>query len=65
LSDRSRDAWPEAIADDDTSLLRFVAKSSFLPKNSRKLQENHAVFNEYSGQNAAIQTVPADPSFSL
>jgi hypothetical protein len=63
LSDKSRDAWPEAIADDDASLLWFVAKSSFLPTNRRKLQENRAVFNEYSGQNVAIQAVPADPSF--
>jgi hypothetical protein len=47
MSDKSRAAWPEAIADDDAFLLWFVAKSSFLPKNRRKLQENHNVFNEY------------------
>ena len=41
-----------AIADDDAFLLWFVAKSSFLPKNRRKLQENHNVFNECSRQNA-------------
>jgi hypothetical protein len=52
MSDKSRAAWPEAIADDDASLHWFVAKSSFLPKNHRKLQENHNVFNEYSRQNA-------------
>ena len=28
---------PDAIADDDASLLWFDAKSSFLPKNHRKL----------------------------
>jgi hypothetical protein len=44
---KSRDDWPAAIADDDASLLWFVAKSSFLPKNHRKLQESHNVFNEY------------------
>jgi hypothetical protein len=37
MSDKFRAAWPEAIADDDASLLWFVAKSSFLPKNLRKL----------------------------
>src|SRR5258707_2066179 len=37
MSDKSRDDWPEAIADDDASLLWFVAKSSFLPKNHWKL----------------------------
>jgi hypothetical protein len=37
MSDKSRAAWPEAIADDDASLHWFVAKSSFLPKNRRKL----------------------------
>src|SRR5258708_40059588 len=37
MSDKSRDAWPDAIADDDASLLWFDAKSSFLPKNCRKL----------------------------
>jgi hypothetical protein len=37
MSDKSRAAWAEATADDDASLLRFVAKSSFLPKNRRKL----------------------------
>jgi len=37
MSDKSRDDWPEAIADDDASLLWLVAKSSFLPKNRRKL----------------------------
>jgi hypothetical protein len=37
MSDKSRAAWPEAIADDDASLHWFVAKSSFLPKNLRKL----------------------------
>src|SRR5260221_1498939 len=52
MSGKSRDDWPEAIADDDASLLWFVAKSSFLPKNHRKLQESHNVFNEYFRQNA-------------
>jgi hypothetical protein len=52
MSDKSCDAWPDAIADDDASLLWFDAKSSFLPKNCRKLQENHNVLNEYSRQNA-------------
>ena len=61
MSDKSRDDWPEAIADDDASLLWLVAKKQFstkelqeapLPKNHRKLQENHNVFNEYSRQNA-------------
>jgi hypothetical protein len=37
MPDKSRDDWPEAIADDDASLLWLVAKSSFLPKNRRKL----------------------------
>jgi hypothetical protein len=37
MPDKSRAAWPEAIADDDAFLLWFVAKSSFLPKNCRKL----------------------------
>jgi hypothetical protein len=37
MFDNSRAAWPEAIADDDASLHWFVAKSSFLPKNLRKL----------------------------
>jgi hypothetical protein len=37
MFDNSRAAWPEAIADDDASLHWFVAKSSFLPKNCRKL----------------------------
>jgi hypothetical protein len=37
IPDKSRAAWPEAIADDDASLLWFDAKSSFLPKNCRKL----------------------------
>jgi hypothetical protein len=37
MPDKSRAAWPEAIADDDASLHWFVAKSSFLPKNLRKL----------------------------
>src|SRR5258708_20839547 len=37
MSDKSRVAWPEAIADDDASLNWFVAKSSFLPKNRWKL----------------------------
>ncbi len=37
MPDKSRDDWPDAIADDDASLLWFDAKSSFLPKNHRKL----------------------------
>jgi hypothetical protein len=37
MSDKFRAAWPEAIADDDAFPLWFVAKSSFLPKNRRKL----------------------------
>jgi len=37
MPDKSRDAWPEAIADDDAFLLCFDAKSSFLPKSHRKL----------------------------
>jgi hypothetical protein len=37
MFDKSCDAWPDAIADDDASLLWFDAKSSFLPKNHRKL----------------------------
>jgi hypothetical protein len=37
MSDKSCDAWPDAIADDDVSLLWFDAKSSFLPKNCSKL----------------------------
>jgi hypothetical protein len=37
MSDKSCDAWPDAIADDNASLLWFDAKSSFLPKNRRKL----------------------------
>jgi hypothetical protein len=38
MPDKSHGARPEAIADDDTSLLWFVAKSSsFLPKNRGKL----------------------------
>src|SRR5260221_4632300 len=37
MPDKSRDARPEAIVDDDASLLWLVAKSSFLPKNRRKL----------------------------
>ena len=49
-----------AIANDDASLLRSCEKQfstkepreAPLPKNHRKLQENHNVFNEYSRQNA-------------
>ena len=60
MSDKSRDDWPEAIADDGTSILwscekQFSTKEpqeAPLPKNHRKLQENHNVFNEYSRQNA-------------
>ena len=61
MSDKSRAAWPKAIADDDASLHWLVAKKQFstketqeapLPKKHRKLQENHNVFNEYSRQNA-------------
>ncbi len=60
MSHKSRDDWPEAIADDDASLLWLVAKSSFLPKNRRKLlcqritgsSKRINVFNEYSCQNA-------------
>jgi hypothetical protein len=37
MPDKYRAAWPEAIADDDAFVLWFVAKSSFLPKNHRKL----------------------------
>src|SRR5260221_13895699 len=37
MPDKSRDDWPEAIVDDDASLLWLVAKSSFLPENHRKL----------------------------
>jgi hypothetical protein len=37
MPDKTCDAWPDAIADDDASLLWFDAKSSFLPKNHRKL----------------------------
>jgi hypothetical protein len=37
MFDNSRAAWPEAIDDDDASLHWFDAKSSFLPKNLRKL----------------------------
>jgi hypothetical protein len=40
-------------------------KAAFYQKKRRKLQENHNELSEYSRQNAAIQTVPADPSFSL
>jgi hypothetical protein len=56
MSDKCRDASLEAVADDDASFFG-LAKSSFLPKNRRKpplpknhrkLQENHNVFNEYS-----------------
>ena len=36
MSDNSCDAWPEAIAGDD-AFLWFDVKSSFLPKNLRKL----------------------------
>jgi hypothetical protein len=60
MADKSRAAWPEAIVDDDASLLWFCEKQfstkapqeAPLPKNHRKLQENHNVFNEYSRQNA-------------
>jgi hypothetical protein len=49
-----------AVANDDASLLwpcekQFSTKEpqeAPLPKNHRKLQENHNAFNEYSGQNA-------------
>src|ERR1700686_654253 len=51
MSDKSRDAWPEAIADDDASVL-WSCEKQFSTKNRRKLQENHNVFNEYSRQNA-------------
>jgi hypothetical protein len=37
MFDNSRAAWPEAIADDNASLHWFDVKSSFLPKNCRKL----------------------------
>jgi hypothetical protein len=61
MSDKSCDAWPEAIADDVASLLWFCEKQfstketqeAPLPKKHRKLQENHNVFNEYSRQNAS------------
>ena len=56
MPDKSRDAWPDAIANDDASLLwscekQFSTKEpqeAPLPKNHRILQENHNVFNEYS-----------------
>jgi hypothetical protein len=37
MPDKSRDDCPEAIADEDASLLWLVAKSSFLPKSRSKL----------------------------
>jgi hypothetical protein len=52
MSDKSRDAWPEAIADDDASLLWFVAKAVLYSKNCTKLQANHNFFNEYPRQSA-------------
>ena len=56
MSDKSRDASLEAVADDDASLLwscekQFSTKEpqeAPLPKNHSILQENHNVFNEYS-----------------
>jgi hypothetical protein len=56
MFDNSRAAWPEAIADDDASLhwsceKQFSTKElqeAPLPKNHRKLQDNHNGFNEYS-----------------
>ncbi len=56
MPDKSRDAWPEAIADDDAAILWFCEKQfstkepqeAPLPKNHRILQENHNVLNEYS-----------------
>jgi hypothetical protein len=36
MPDKSRDDWPEAIADEVPSFFG-LAKSSFLPKNRRKL----------------------------
>jgi hypothetical protein len=61
MSDKSRDAWPEAIADGDAPSLvccekQFSTKEpqeAPLPKNHSKLQENHNVFNEYSLHNAS------------
>jgi hypothetical protein len=60
MSEKSYDAWPDAIANDDASLLwsgekQFSTRDpreAALPKNHRKLQENHNAFNEYSRQNA-------------
>jgi len=36
-----------------------LRKAVFYPKNRRKLQENHNVFNEYSRQNANAAQHPA------
>jgi hypothetical protein len=51
MSDKSRDAWPEA-ADDDASLLWFVARAVLYSKNCTKIQDNHKFFNEYPRENA-------------
>jgi hypothetical protein len=55
MSDKSRAAWPEAVADDgDASLLWFVARAVLYSKNCTKLQENHKFFNECPRQNADV-----------
>src|SRR6266404_210860 len=57
MSDKSRDDWPEAIADDDASLLCLVAKSSFVPKNRRKL-----LFQRTTGSSKRITMCSANIS---
>jgi hypothetical protein len=56
MPDKSRDDWPEAIADEGAFLLwscekQFSTKEpqeAPLPKNHRIIQENHNALNEYS-----------------
>ena len=52
MYNKSRAAWPEAVTEDEASLLWFVAKNGFLPTNRAKLQDNHNVFNESLRENA-------------
>src|SRR3981189_1560911 len=37
MSDISRNAWSEAIADDDAPFFNLLRKAEFLPKNRKKL----------------------------
>jgi len=66
MSDKSRAAWPEAIADDDASLLWFVAKSSFLLKEPqeapRESQSVQRIFTPERRCNCPIPSAHKSPA---